>query len=114
MDSVVGLCSGIESNISKNKDTQSYVHSEFKSSAYRMMSSEERWGKAERAYILIINPVNCCVSVQCNEKETVQKLKGNIAKFQHLNHTVLFYLNQSILTVLPEITVVCPVPKSVM
>lgn len=38
LDSVVGLCSGIESNISKNKDTQSYVHSDFKSSAYRMMS----------------------------------------------------------------------------
>lgn len=42
LDSVVGLCSGIESNISKNKDTQSNVHSEFKSSAYRMTSSEER------------------------------------------------------------------------
>ncbi len=41
LDSVVGLCSGIESNISKNKDTQSYVHSDFKSSAYRM-SQEER------------------------------------------------------------------------
>lgn len=35
LDSVVGLCSGIESNISTNKDTQSHVHSEFKSSAYR-------------------------------------------------------------------------------
>lgn len=38
LDSVVGLCSGIESNISKNKDTQSDVHSDFKSSANRMMS----------------------------------------------------------------------------
>lgn len=42
LDSVVGLCSGIESNISKNKDTQSNVHSDFKSSAFRVMSSEER------------------------------------------------------------------------
>lgn len=33
LDSVVGLCSGIESNISKNKDTQSYFHSDSKSSA---------------------------------------------------------------------------------
>jgi len=38
LDSVVGLCSGIESNISKNKDTQPHVHSDFKSRAYRMMS----------------------------------------------------------------------------
>lgn len=37
LDSVVGLCSGIESNISKNKDTQSDVHSDFKSSEHRMM-----------------------------------------------------------------------------
>lgn len=36
LDSVVGLCSGIESNISKNKDTQLYVHSDFKSSAFGM------------------------------------------------------------------------------
>lgn len=49
LGSVGGLCSGIESNISKNKDTQLDVHSDFKSSAFGMMSSVERCGGAERA-----------------------------------------------------------------
>lgn len=35
LDSVVGLCSGIESNISKNKDRQPHGHSDFKSGAFR-------------------------------------------------------------------------------
>lgn len=54
LDSVVGLCSGIESYISKNKDTQLDVHSDFRSSAFEMMSSVERCGRAERADWLLI------------------------------------------------------------
>lgn len=68
LDSVVGLCSGIESNISKNKDTQLYVHSDFKSSALGTMSSVERCGRAERADILFIAQVGSelrTCSVQC-------------------------------------------------
>lgn len=40
LDSVVGLCAGIESNISKNKDTQLYVHSDSKSRAFTKMSQK--------------------------------------------------------------------------
>lgn len=67
LDSVVGLCAGIESNISKNKDTQLYVHSDSKSCAFTKMSQEERCGKAE-SNIFIIEPVRCRVSDQCDAK----------------------------------------------
>lgn len=48
LDSVVGLCAGIESNISKNKDTQLYVHSDSKSRAFTKMKSRgEMWESRE-------------------------------------------------------------------
>lgn len=77
LDSVVGLCSGIESNISTNKHTQSDVHGELNSNAFSRMSQEERRGEAERADTLIIKRVRAAVCLlSAMQYETVLMLKG--------------------------------------
>lgn len=84
LDSVVGLCSGIESNISKNKDTQSYVHSDFKSSAFGMMSQEERdvGEQREQTYWLSYRYADAHL-FSAMQNKTVQELKGCNAECQH-------------------------------
>lgn len=86
LDSVVGLCAGIESNISKNKDTQLYVHSDCKSCAFTKMSQEERCGKAERATFSSLNRYAAVCQISVMQNETVQRLKGNISNIFNSQH----------------------------
>lgn len=83
LDSVVGLCAGIESNISKNKDTQLYVHSDSKSCAFTKMSQEEM-RQSREGNIFIIEPVRCRVSDQCEAKSNSAKVKREYFQYIQL------------------------------
>lgn len=86
LDSVVGLCAGIESNISKDKDTQLYVHSDSKSRAFTKMSQEERGGAERATFWLLSRYAAVCLDQMQNQ--TIQRLKGIISNFQRAIYSI--------------------------
>lgn len=94
LDSVVGLCAGIESNISKNKDTQLYVHSDSKSWAFTKMSQEERCGKAEQHFCYWTGTL---LSGWSDAKSNGPKVKREYFQFPALELVNLEMLTQNLM-----------------